>query len=309
MGWGRGSALALHHGAVIGTLRFNILVVRTDGRGLRRFSVSRGLVRALAFGALVAVVVNVTLVANYVTLRREHLTLRVTRTSLERQASILERRVSMVEPMERRFTELLEEMTTWDRLHAAIVSPLGSERRPGPTGIGGAAAPIPARGVGDPIDTVLAYVRDETQRLRALARLTREAGSVLAALPSRLPVRGAVNSGFGLRRSPWTGVPEFHAGIDLAATSGTPINAGAPGVVRFAGHAAGYGNSVMLNHGQGVESRYGHLDRIDVAVGQRVERGQRIGLSGNTGRSTAPHLHYEVLVDGRPVDPRRVARE
>jgi murein DD-endopeptidase MepM/ murein hydrolase activator NlpD len=298
--------LLSRHGAVIGTLRFNILVVRTDGRGLRRFSVSRGVARALAFSAVVALVVNAALVAHYVALRREHLMLHAASTHLEQRAGVLEQRASGVGPMERRFAELLDEMTTWDRLHAAIVSPLGSERRPVPAGIGGSSGERP---VGDPVDMVLAYVRDETQRLRALARLTREAGSVLAALPSRLPLRGAVNSAFGLRRSPWTGMPEFHAGVDLAAGPGTPVSAGAPGVVRSAGTAAGYGNTVTLNHGQGVESRYAHLERIDVTVGQRVERGQRIGLSGNTGRSTAPHLHYEVLVDGRPVDPRRVARE
>jgi murein DD-endopeptidase MepM/ murein hydrolase activator NlpD len=109
--------------------------------------------------------------------------------------------------------------------------------------------------------------------------------------------------------SPWTGKPEFHSGIDLAAGSGTPVKATAGGTVRFAGAAEGYGNSVILDHGAGVESRYGHLQTVGVARGQRVERGQLIGLSGNTGRSTAPHLHYEVLVDGRPVDPRRLARE
>jgi murein DD-endopeptidase MepM/ murein hydrolase activator NlpD len=293
---------------VIGTLRFNILVVRTDGRGVRRFSVSRGLARTLAAGAVLAVVVNAALVVHYVTLRREHRTLSATRERLEQRAIVLERRAVGLEPMERRLAELVQEMTAWDRLHAAIVSPLGPDRRAA-SGIGGPAAPLSARLGGDPIDTVLAYVRDETQRLRALARITREAGSVLAALPSRLPLRSAVNSGFGLRRSPWTDAPEFHAGIDLAAGPGTPINAGAAGIVRFAGRAAGYGNHVVLDHGQGVESKYGHLDRIDVAVGQRVEHGQRIGLSGNTGRSTAPHLHYEVLVNGRPVDPRRLARE
>jgi murein DD-endopeptidase MepM/ murein hydrolase activator NlpD len=283
----------------MGTLRFNILVVRTDGRGVRRFSVSRGVARALAVGAVVAVVTNAVLLVDYIGLRRDHRMLTTTRDRLQERTRVLE-------PMERRVTELLQEMTAWDRLHAAIVSPLGSERRAATSGIGGPAASLSPRAAGDPIDVVLAYVRDETQRLRVLARITREAGSVLAALPSRLPLRSAVNSGFGLRRSPWTGTPEFHAGIDMAAGPGTPISAGAAGVVRFAGRAAGYGNNVVLDHGQGVESRYGHLDRIDVAVGQRVESGQRIGLSGNTGRSTAPHLHYEVLVNGKPVDPRRL---
>jgi murein DD-endopeptidase MepM/ murein hydrolase activator NlpD len=79
--------------------------------------------------------------------------------------------------------------------------------------------------------------------------------------------------------------------------------------VRFAGSAGGYGNVVILDHGRGIESRYGHLQTIDVARGQRVERDQRIGLTGNTGRSTAPHLHYEVLVAGKPVDPRQLSRD
>lgn len=287
--------------AVTGTVRFNVLVVRTDGRGVRRFSIPRRTARALGLAAAVALLANAVIVADYIGLRRQHVTVAASRDRLEERTRVLE-------PMERRLAELVHEMTAWDRLHAAIASPLGSERRAAAVGIGGPASPVDRVGA-DVIDTVLAYVRDETQRLRALARLTREAGSVLAALPSRLPVRGAVNSGVGLRRSPWTGLPEFHSGLDLAAAPGTPVTAGASGTVRFAGRATGYGNHVVVDHGQQVESRYGHLERIDVVVGQRIERGQRLGLSGNTGRSTAPHLHYEVLVNGRPVDPRRLARE
>jgi murein DD-endopeptidase MepM/ murein hydrolase activator NlpD len=132
---------------------------------------------------------------------------------------------------------------------------------------------------------------------------------VLAALPSRLPLRGGLNSAFGPRLSPWTGLPEFHNGVDVAAAPGTPVKATGGGVVRFAGTAPGYGNTVLVDHGSGIETRYGHLQSVGVARGQRVERGQPIGLSGNTGRSTAPHLHYEVLVDGKPVDPRRFTRE
>jgi murein DD-endopeptidase MepM/ murein hydrolase activator NlpD len=145
--------------------------------------------------------------------------------------------------------------------------------------------------------------------LRALAHVTRETGGVLAALPPKLPLRSGINSPFGPRVSPWTGQPEFHAGVDLAAAAGTPVTATAGGVVKFAGAGDSYGQNVVLEHGSGVESRYGHLQKLTVVRGQRVERGQLIGLSGNTGRSTAPHLHYEVMVNGRPVDPRRLARE
>ena len=258
----------------------------------------RWLLTAATIAGVLALTATAVLLVDYVSIRRQHVAVTAMRDRLEQRARALE-------PMERRLVEVREEMTAWDNLHAAILSPLARDRRPA-AGIGGPSRPLSDL---DPIDVLLAYVRDESQRLRALARVTREAGGILAALPSRLPLRGAVNSGFGLRRSPWTGAPEFHGGIDLSAPTGTPVKAGASGVVRFAGRSGGYGNVVILDHGQGIESRYGHLDTIDVVHGERVERDQRIGLTGNTGRSTAPHLHYEVLVAGQPVDPRQLARD
>ena len=274
---------------------FKVLVVREDGRSIRRLNLPRWVLSVATVASALAVTVNAVLLVDYVSLRRQHAAVTATRDRLEQRARVLE-------PLERRLVELRDEMTTWDSLHAAILSPLARDRR-APLGVGG-----PSRPIGDlePIDLLLAYVHDESQRLRALGRVTREAGGILAALPSRLPLSSAVNSGFGLRRSPWTGEPEFHAGIDLVATTGTPVKAAASGVVRSVDRAGSYGNVVTLDHGRGVESRYGHLASIDVIPGQRVELDQRIGLTGNTGRSTAPHLHYEVLVAGKPVDPRQL---
>jgi murein DD-endopeptidase MepM/ murein hydrolase activator NlpD len=270
-------------------------MVREDGRSIRRLNLPRWVLSVATVASALAVTVNAVLLVDYVSLRRQHAAVTATRDRLEQRARVLE-------PLERRLVELRDEMTTWDSLHAAILSPLARDRR-APLGIGGSSRPI---GDLEPIDLLLAYVHDESQRLRALGRVTREAGNILAALPSRLPLSSAVNSGFGLRRSPWTGEPEFHAGIDLAATTGTPVKAAASGVVRSVGHAGSYGNVVTLDHGRGIESRYGHLASIDVIPGQRVELDQRIGLTGNTGHSTAPHLHYEVLVAGKPVDPRQL---
>jgi murein DD-endopeptidase MepM/ murein hydrolase activator NlpD len=281
--------------------RFNVLVVRTDGRQVRRLTVSRWATRAALTVAIAGTVIIVALVFDYTRVRRDHGTVLATRDRLEERSRALE-------PIERRLAELRAELLGGDGLHAAILNPLGAERRT-TVGIGGPALAAPGGQAINQIDALLAHVREESQRLRALARVTRETGSVLSALPSQLPLRSALNSGFGPRVSPWTNTPELHAGVDLAAAPGTPVKATAPGTVRFAGSAAGYGTSVLLEHGHGVESRYGHLQSIAVAMGQRVERGQLVGLSGNTGRSTAPHLHYEVLVDGRPVDPRRLARE
>lgn len=123
--------------------------------------------------------------------------------------------------------------------------------------------------------------------------------------PFAKPVKDAVRftSGFGYRRDPKTGGRRLHKGSDFAGPTGTPIYSTADGVVIHAGWSSGYGRLVKIQHEFGIETRYAHLSKIRVKVGQRVSRGQRIGDMGNTGRSTGTHLHYEVRVGGKPVNP------
>ncbi|HEX8446544.1 MAG TPA: M23 family metallopeptidase [Sphingomonas sp.] len=110
-------------------------------------------------------------------------------------------------------------------------------------------------------------------------------------------------SGFGVRSDPFRHSAAMHAGIDLAGPLGTPIYATADGVVSKAGWGNGYGNMVEISHGAGMETRYGHMSKLLVSPNTRVHRGQLIGLMGSTGRSTGSHLHYEVRIDGRAVNP------
>lgn len=128
-------------------------------------------------------------------------------------------------------------------------------------------------------------------------------GSV--SIPSLVPVTSsrAMSSGFGLRVHPVLGGLRAHKGIDLPAATGTPIHASADGVVAKADWLGGYGLLVQLEHGAGMETRYGHMSRIAVAEGQRVRKGDVIGYVGTTGRSTGPHLHYEVRIAGEAVNP------
>lgn len=127
----------------------------------------------------------------------------------------------------------------------------------------------------------------------------------LFVLPAGQPVRASkVSSGFGTRWHPVLGGYRFHAGIDLVAPAGTLILATAPGVITQSGWCGGYGLCVTVDDGNGYNTLYGHLSRVDVIAGQDVTSGQRLGLVGSTGRSTGPHLHYEVRINGRPVDPR-----
>jgi murein DD-endopeptidase MepM/ murein hydrolase activator NlpD len=129
--------------------------------------------------------------------------------------------------------------------------------------------------------------------------------SILAATPSIWPIKGWITSGFGKRASPLTGEPGRHYGVDIANEVGTPIRATADGLVVYAGWETGYGRIVVIEHGYGFSTRYGHCSRIDVKVGDQVKRGQVISYVGSTGRSTGSHLHYEVRIHGIPVDPEK----
>jgi hypothetical protein len=130
-----------------------------------------------------------------------------------------------------------------------------------------------------------------------------DARDPLTALRLHWPVRGPINSGFGTRRSSGER-GDVHAGVDIGARAGTLVRAPASAIVTFAGWQNGYGWTIILEHGPSVQSLYGHLSKFLVKRGQRVEQGANIGLTGNSGHSSGPHLHYEVRVNQRPVDPR-----
>ena len=129
--------------------------------------------------------------------------------------------------------------------------------------------------------------------------------NLLSSIPSVAPVDGWITSGFGTRVSPFTGERTAHAGIDIAAPVGTPIMAPADGVVIFTGAKAGFGNFIMIAHGYGVVTRYGHNHQNLVQPGQKVGRGEQIATVGETGRATGPHLHYEVVINGKLENPQK----
>ena len=204
------------------------------------------------------------------------------RAENERQRTELEKLNNRVERVEDTSRKLAEKS--------------GVVEQPNPPGTGGPALPLDEMGLA----TVTAKMGRLEEDLRAYEAILRQRGYT----PTLWPVDGTLEGGFGGRRNPFGGSGyEFHTGQDIEAPWGAPVVAGASGKVSFVGWQNGYGQLVVVDHGGGLTTRYGHLSHIDVELNQTVERAQLLGKVGSTGRSTGPHLHYEVRINDEAVDP------
>lgn len=155
------------------------------------------------------------------------------------------------------------------------------------------------------VDELAGTISLEEVGQQSLMNFLRSNKDTLLATPSIWPTQGFLTSGFGWRRSPFSGSGSMHKGLDISNHIGTPVIAPARGTVTFAGMDGSYGLCLMIDHGSNIVTRYAHLQRALVKEGQYVQRGDVVAALGNTGRSTGPHLHYEVIVGGVPVNPMR----
>jgi murein DD-endopeptidase MepM/ murein hydrolase activator NlpD len=223
--------------------------------------------------------------AIHLRIERENERLRAENERQRRQLNNLNQRIEAVEDNARRLVEL---------------SGASSENRTPDT-----------RGTGGPevlLNSLpgLVAVEYKTDYLERELKSYEEVLKRRATVPSIWPVAGELTDGFGGRRNPFGGLgSEFHTGQDISALFGTPVMAAAQGTIIFAGWQNGYGQIVIIDHGNGLTTRYGHLSGIDVELGQQIARGQQLGRVGSTGRSTGPHLHYEVRINDEPVNPRQ----
>lgn len=272
---------------------FSVLVLGGDGSRVVRFRVPRW----ITYGTLACAVLS----GEYMLLQGHQLAAEHGRVEDQRR---------VIDTFHGRVATVRSEIGTWGALHTRMWEALGREARSNDTsGVGGAlpATHVAAAEAGPAkdLDRLARSIAEEGLRLRELEQVVSRTGELMRALPLRWPIRGLVKSEYGLRQSPWTGKPERHDGIDIGASPGTPVESPAGGTVIAAASSVDYGRYVMLDHGNGVRSLYGHLQKLDVKIGERVATGDVIGRSGSSGRTTGPHLHYELRVDGKPVDPRR----
>lgn len=184
----------------------------------------------------------------------------------------------------------------------AEVTTLDESAQGGVGGIRQTEDPLTSR-YRDEVDQMNFRSRRLASDLSLLEQKFVQKSQMLASTPSIVPVRGILTDGFGGRSDPFTGEKGNHGAVDISSTAGQPVRAPADGIVVKADWANGYGNVVYVSHGYGLSTRYGHLAKFNARPGQKVKRGDVIGFVGSTGRSTGPHLHYEVRMNGNPVNP------
>jgi murein DD-endopeptidase MepM/ murein hydrolase activator NlpD len=296
--------------------RWRVVVVPPGSGTSKVFEVSQNLVKVtLAVGV---VFVLATILLSYTTLSR---TLTIARhQGLLRENQVLARELGL---MEGRIGQLQDTLGAIQQRSAKIrllanldpVDPqVAAAGIGGPAPLNSSTAELRTAGVlGDRTAEVKVDLNAMIRRANMLASSFSEAADSLelhtarlAATPSIMPSSGWLTSAFSqMRAHPILHIDRPHEGIDVVAPAGTPIEAPAAGTVTSAGWSTGYGNTVTIDHGFGLVTRYAHASRLLVRPGQRVRRGERIALVGNTGLATGPHLHYEVHVNGKPVDPLR----
>jgi len=269
--------------------RFYAFIIAHSPRStsiIRRICVEKRSVRLLVFliitlvGCSIYGFYGITQQAAHLRIEFENQRLRAENEKQRRELNDLNNRVEAVEDTSRKLAE-----------KSGVVN----EQSVLP-GTGGPALPLDA----DSLRALEGKMKQLENNIKAYESILRERGYT----PSIWPVVGKLESGFGGRRNPFGGSSyEFHSGQDIDAQTGDPVVAGASGNVTFVGWQNGYGQLVVIDHGGGLTTRYGHLSHIDVAQGQTVARGEFIGRVGSTGRSTGPHLHYEIRINDEPVDP------
>jgi murein DD-endopeptidase MepM/ murein hydrolase activator NlpD len=282
--------------------RFRILILPEEAGHVRQLQLNPAVILAFFVTTVVVSVAAGLVAADYFRLRSSHEEL--LRLRAERRVYQEELRLLGLETLNLR--QNLETQARYDARFRALSHP---SREPGNSdALGGPLEPDTPETA-----TRLQEEKDQAARSRDLQFSAREElrapaqdTSVLAGRkPGGWPVHGWISSPFGMRKSPFTGRQMFHEGIDIAAAAGTPVFASAKGTVISAGYAAGYGNLVVIDHGNGYQTAYGHNSKLFVKAGQKVKKGQKISSVGSTGRSTGPHLHYEVRFHGKPINPRK----
>lgn len=293
--------------------KYTIMVIPSNSSGTRRFSITRGMLGLLLFGFCSIVGTTLYLTQERISLAKHLAKLSPLKQQNQTQKELIEKFTAKLQSLDNNLIQLKQ---LEDQLR--IMASLKPGKRKDDLGVGG----VSKQTLPDDLEKLTPSEQRFIQRLnrqfqdiekrateqesafKELLSSFRDKSVLLAHTPSIWPVKGWLSSSFGYRRSPFTNRREFHAGIDVVARVGTPIFAPADGVVISTKRTGGFGKTVRIQHMQGIVTTYAHNSVNMVKVGQRIRRGDIIAKVGSTGRSTGPHLHYEVRINGVAVNPR-----
>ncbi len=289
--------------------RYNLFIVKEKTGGTRTLSVRSGFIFSFFALFILLLVGNVYLF----TTSKDSASLQQQLFDTEK---LLEERQSQLVAMANDVQNVKESLNRMQQFNSKLRVMVDMNEAPVETGLGGSRyeetelgilplhrQELAGRKIRSFLDDLTKEAKLEEVRQQELLLGMRANANRLATMPSIIPVEGFTTSYFGARNSPFTDRKEFHKGQDIAAKTGTPIFAPARGTVTFAGDNGSYGKAIEISHGSGIVTKYAHLDSFNVKKGDIVERYDVIGGVGSTGRSTGPHLHYEVRINGVPTDP------
>jgi len=297
---------------------FTLIVVSDHSQAVRKFRLPRRWLMNGGYAAAALGVIGLVSVIHYFTLlgaSGENLVLKEENNQLRAQMQLVQEKVAHI-------TATLDRVERFDAKLRTAVSQLQDPERNlaiGPVGApepDASSIPGPAPAAQAPLTALpgrLASLEGDASRqeasLRQLQEYFDDQRALLASTPTIWPVHGWSTSEFGVRSDPWAHDRSMHEGLDIASPHGQPVAAPSDGTAVFVGTEGGYGKVLVIDHGYGVKTRYGHLSEIFVHLGDRIQRGEKVAAVGNTGRSTGPHLHYEVRVNGIPQNPRKFILE
>jgi len=283
--------------------KFTVLVIPEGSHHVRRFAFKRcWLVATVVFGVVFLAGVGL-LGWDYCRINLDRGELGRLRVENRTQQGDLRRLTANLEGLRQDLMVLSQ-----NDAKVRVMAKLGKPKIDGLAGVGGPPEEDTANefsALQHQVDEIMQAIDLRRASQEEISGILNDERSLLGAKPKGWPTRGWKTSGFGMRKSPFTGRPKMHEGLDIAARTGTSVSATADGIVSQAETAPGYGKLVVIDHGYGFKTFYGHNSKIHVKVGQRVKRGDRIASVGSTGSSTGSHVHYEVRRNNVPLNPKK----
>jgi murein DD-endopeptidase MepM/ murein hydrolase activator NlpD len=300
---------------------FTVLFIDDKGSPVRESRISKGLIQFLVLVSFLGVTAIGIGIYKYMNLNQAVMANTHLMTQLEKQKSVIEGQRDQIKSFAQDINALKAKLISLNQFEQKIRIMANLEHKADQASLFAIGGSMPDDlDTGQPLsqehDRLVREMHDHMEQVDQassvqessfdmLLKSLQSKKNLLAATPSLRPVDGWISSGFGYRVSPFTGRKELHKGLDIATRQGTPIIAPADGLVTYAADKWLMGNMVTIDHGFGMVTRYGHIHKFLKHKGDRVKRGDVIALVGNTGRSTGPHLHYEVRLNGVPVDPQK----